>query len=199
MRRHLAIAAATAGLFLFACSASALAAPGYPPTTTTTPGAQIVANGSTITVPTSGTATIECPPGTFAGGATVQIFVNGALSGTTTANGDGSVTLGIVITDPHVSINGGPAVAVSGSSFALSLSGPGPSGGTANWAITVLIPAQFQTTAATSSTSSGSSLAVTGLDIAGMVAAAVVLIAAGTTLVIVTRRRTAGGSRASGS
>jgi hypothetical protein len=161
----------------------------YAPTTTTTTqpsGTQVVANGSTVSVSGSGIATIACAPGTFAAGTTVSIFVNGVFYGTTTANADGSVTLNIVITDPHVSVNGGAAVPISGSSFSLSTSGAANSGATATFAATVLIPTQFQTTAAVTQTPT---LAFTGLDVAGLVGGAVILLGAGTALVLFTRRR----------
>jgi hypothetical protein len=192
MRRLFAVGIISATLGVLGVAAPAMA--DYPPSTTTTtqaPGTQVVVSGSTISVnAATGTATVACPPSTFTAGTTVQVFINGVFYGSVLANADGSITLSIVITDPHISINGGPAMAVTGTSISVTSSGAsGTSTGTATFAVTVPIPPAFQTAASSSSTSSSGSLAFTGLDILGMTAGAILLLGAGTVLVVFTRRR----------
>jgi hypothetical protein len=151
---------------------------GYPGTTTTTTGSAIPQNISlTIAVGGSQTATL-CG---FAPGSSVSLGINGTSDGTTFADSNGCVTVTYVVTDPHISANGGPAVTAAFGSNVSTVSGESSSGLTLTDDVTVVIPA----TAAPA----GSGLAFTGADIAAMVFGGVLLIGLGGLLVMVARRR----------
>ena len=68
----------------------------------------------------------------FTTGSTVQIFVNGVFYGTTTTDASGSAVLNIVWSDPHVSINGGPLVAVNYGAVSIGVTGTSSTGGIKN-------------------------------------------------------------------
>jgi hypothetical protein len=152
---------------------------GYPGTTTTTTGSAIPQNISlTIAVGGSQTATL-CG---FAPGSSVSLGINGTSDGTTFADSNGCVTVTYVVTDPHISANGGPAVTAAFGSNVSTVSGESSSGLTLTDDVTVVIPASAVTPA-------GSGLAFTGADIAAMVIGALLLIGLGGLLVMVARRR----------
>ncbi len=203
----LAGAVAVVGSLAFATPA--LAAPGYPGTTTTTIAPPVgTPPGGTVTLGCGGSEVIAigdtesevltgCIPG-----ATYTITIDGDSAGVTvTADGSGTVTLVISVTDPHISVNGStpdPAVVGNNAVVLTPTSGTGPT-----VTDTVIIPAA--TTTAASGTSSGGSggtvatssgsLAFTGADIAATVVGGIALLAIGTLLVVFTRRR-AGHQRA---
>ena len=64
----------------------------------------------------------------FAGGTQVEIFVNGISAGTAPVASDGSVSLSVVWSDPHVSINGGPLIEVAWGPVSIGVSGTGTDG-----------------------------------------------------------------------
>ena len=202
----LAGAVAVVGSVAFA--SPAVAAPGYPGTTTTTvappvgtpPGVTITLGcGGSETIGVGATDTVEltgCTPG-----ATYTITIDGASTGlTVTDDGSGDATLVISVTDPHISVDGStpePAVVGNNAVVLTPTSGTGPT-------LTDIVVIPAATTTAASGTSSGGSggtvatsgsLAFTGADIAATVVGGIALLAIGTLLVVFTRRR-AGHQRA---
>jgi hypothetical protein len=181
---------------------------GYPPPVTPTCVASIASTtGSTQTV------ALGEP---FTPGSTVALTVNGAAYGTATAPADGSaLDLVIATTDPHLAINGGPAVAVNFGVNTVGASGPSPSGATQSCTVTVDIVNAGSSSAssggtgvtqANSGTGSGGSslgsagagstfksapigLAFTGADLALIVLAALLLLIVGAGLLGYGRRR----------
>jgi hypothetical protein len=192
MRRLMAFgAAAVVGAVLF-MGAPAYAATGYPPPTTTPGGAPTTL---AATCPVGSTCTISFAG--FAPGTPFQIFVNGQLAASGTVGPTGTITVTLTITDPHISVNGGPLIAVPFGTSTITAVGTGLSGGALTVASTVNItPAAGTSTGVAgttstggSSSSSGGSLAFTGAQIGMMVGGGLLLLVAGTGLVLVTRQR----------
>jgi hypothetical protein len=183
MRRLMAVgAAAVVGAILFMGAPALAATPGYPPTTTTVPPVSSL----TLTCPVGGSGTL-----TFTGflpGSTVTITILGATASTVTVGPNGAFTVTVTCSDPHISINGGPLIAVPFGSNTVTASGTGTNGQPFSELATVIIP-NTATTAAASSSSSSSGLAFTGADIGMMAGGGLLLLAAGTGLVLFTRRR----------
>jgi hypothetical protein len=190
MRRlFLLVAAAAVALTLSFSSGAAFAANPYPPPVTQTVTCGI---GNTCVIVFSG----------FAPGTTVAFFVNGISAGPGTdrvADANGQVTCVITVTDPHVSANGGPPIAVPFGNVIITAVGLAPGGGPITVPATVFIPGGSSTTPTTtvlsatgggsSSSGSGGSLAFTGADIAATVVGGAALIALGLGLLTFTRRR----------
>ena len=91
---------------LFALSGPA-GADGYPPPTT-----PITTSSTSVSVNVGGSTTVT-PTCTYAPGATITITFNGAPYSTATAPASGVFTETITVTDPHISLNGGPLVATA--------------------------------------------------------------------------------------
>jgi hypothetical protein len=189
MRRLMAFgAAAVVGAVLF-MGAPAYAATGYPPPTTTPGGAPTTL---AATCPVGSTCTISFAG--FAPGTAFQIFVNGQLAASGTVGPTGTITVTLTITDPHISVNGGPPIAVPFGTSTITAVGTGLDGSALTVASTVNITPRAGTAAAgTTSTggtsSSGGSLAFTGAQIGMMVGGGLLLLVAGTGLVLITRQR----------
>jgi hypothetical protein len=155
---------------------------GYPGTTVTandngTAVTTVItqAVGSTFTETACGFA-VTTPPGT------VTFTVDG---GTLTASSepvgdDGCVTFTGTVTDPHLSIDGGPAIEIAYGNSTITASGIGPNGNTVTATFTVPVAA-----AAAPSTP----LAFTGADIMAMVIGGLALVALGFLVVTFARRR----------
>lgn len=191
MRRlFLLVAAAAVALTLSFSSGAAFAATAYPPPVTQTVTCGI---GNTCVIVFSG----------FAPGTTVAFFVNGISAGPGTdriADANGQVTCTITVTDPHVSANGGPPIAVPFGNVIITAVGLAPGGAPITVPATVFIPGGSSTTPTTTvlsstggSSSSGSgssgSLAFTGADIAATVVGGLALMGLGLGLVTFTRKR----------
>ena len=162
---------------------------GYPPPA----GATLVTNGATVTCAIGQTCTYTM--GGFPPGASVTITVNGTPAATVTADANGFVTFTVSVSDPHISVNGGPLIAVPFGSNAFTLSGGG-----VTQSFTLVIPGSTTPTTAATSAASGTSsraLAFTGADIAATVVGGLAMLAVGVLLVFATRRRsrTANSSR----
>jgi hypothetical protein len=191
MRRLMAFgAAAVVGAVLFMGAPAYAATTGYPPPTTTpvAPPATL-----TITCPVGSTCTL-----TFTGflpGSPFQIIVAGQIAASGTVGPTGTITVTISVTDPHISVNGGPLIAVPYGANAVTAQGTGANGQPLSLVDTVIIPAPAASTTGTSGTtgtsssSSGGSLAFTGAQIGMMVGGGLLLLVAGTGLVLVTRQR----------
>lgn len=169
-------------------------AAGYPPPT----GSTVVTNGASVTCAVGQTCTYSM--GGFPPGASVTISVNGTPAAVVTADANGFVTFTVTVSDPHISINGGPAISVPAGANTISLSG-----GAVTQSFTLnVVSSTTPTTAATGaaggsggSSSTGSArstgaLAFTGADIAATVVGGLALLAVGTVLVVATRRRSSG-------
>jgi hypothetical protein len=191
----LLVAAAAVALTLSFSSGAAFAATAYPPPVTQTVTCGI---GQTCVITFSG----------FAPGTTVAFFVNGISAGPGTnrvADVNGQVTCTVTITDPHVSANGGPPIAVPFGNVIITAVGLAPGGAPITVPATLFIPGGSSTTPTTtvlssgtsgssgSSSSSGSgssgSLAFTGADIAATVVGGLALMGLGLGLVTFTRKR----------
>jgi hypothetical protein len=160
-----------------------------PTTTTTPPSVVVVTNGSTVTITVGGTTSVSL--GGFAPGSTMtSVTINGVVvTVSLAADASGNLIFAIVVTDPHISINGSaPIPAVVGNN-SITLTGTQPDGTTVTKTILVSIPTAGTTAAGTSSNGSSGTLAFTGADIAATVVGGLALLAAGTLLVIFTRRR----------
>jgi hypothetical protein len=152
---------------------------GYPGTTTTTTGSAVPQNITlTIGVGGSQTATL-CG---FAPLSSISLGINGTSDGTASADSNGCVTVTYIVTDPHISANGGPAVTAAFGSNVSTVSGESSSGLSLTDDVTIIIPASAVTPA-------GSGLAFTGADIAAMVVGGLLLIGLGGVLIMVARRR----------
>ncbi len=171
---------------LLALSGPAGAA-GYPPSTgnsTTCSFSVSVAVGSSVTV------TVTC---TFAAGSTITITLNGVAYSTATAPASGVFIETFTATDPHISMNGGPAVATSfGAVNTFVATGTNGAGGTNTATTLVTIPTSA--TAGTPIAATSQPFAFSGADIAGMAVGGLALIALGTVFVVFTRRRKSLGS-----
>jgi hypothetical protein len=185
-----AAAMSTAILLAAAPAAPSSAASGYPPPTvpnTSCSASEALAVGSSVTV------RVTC---LFAANATVTVTANGGAYNSGTADGSGVFTEVIVVSDPHVALNGGPAVATQvGGTTTFVATGPNPSGGTNTATTLVTVPAAAGTGASTASGSgsgagsASGSLAFTGADLAAAVIAGLSLLAMGTMIVLYARRR----------
>ncbi len=177
-------------LLAAAPAAPSAAASGYPPPTvpnTSCSASEALAVGSSVTI------RVTC---LFAANASVTVTANGGAYNTGTADGSGVFTEVIVVSDPHVALNGGAAVATAvGGTTTFVATGPNPSGGTNTATTLVTVPAAGGTGASTASASgSGSgagsgSLAFTGADLAAAVIGGLSLLAMGTLIVLYARRR----------
>lgn len=188
MRRAAVVASGfMIGIALSATSfATAGASTGYPP-----PPATIGSGATTATVGQTVTFT-ACG---FKPGSTVTVSSGG---GTMTANASGCVTVTVKVSDPHISVNGGPLVAVNYGPNTIVLTGVNPVGAPFTFTETITIastaPAAVTqpASAVPSSTTSSSGLAFTGADIAYTTIGGLLLIGAGTALgIVVSRRRRA--------
>jgi hypothetical protein len=96
------------------------------------------------------------------------------------------------VTDPHISLNGGPAVATAyGVVNTFVATGAKAGGGTCQATTLVTVPAPASLTAAPAASGP---LASTGAQIAAMAIGALVLIAGGFLILTMTRRRRASSS-----
>lgn len=193
MRRLFLLAASLiAAVGLSLSSAPAFAAGPYPP-----PPA-----GPTVTCAIG--VTVQMTFTGFRPGTGVSFFINGTQEGSGTAAADGTVTVTVTCSDPHIANNGGTPIAAVFGNNSNNAVGTGPAGQALTVAGTVIIPNSATTptttvlsgTSGTSGTgsssgssSSGSSLAFTGADIAATVIGGLALIAMGLGLVTFTRRR----------
>jgi hypothetical protein len=172
---------------------------GYPGTTTTTipastttttpPNVVIVTNGSTVTITVGGTTTVSLSG--FAPGSTItSVAINGVVvTISLVTDASGNLVFSIVVTDPHISINGSaPIPAVYGNN-SLTITGIQPDGTTVTKTLLISVPTPVAAAATTPSSSGSGTLAFTGADIAATVVGGLALLAAGTLLVIFTRRR----------
>ncbi len=212
MRRLMALgAAAVVGAVLFMGAPALAATPGYPPPTVGTPPPTTVLTATSVTCPVGSTCTI-----TFTGflpGSTVQIFLAGQLAATVTVPASGSFTVTVAVTDPHISINGGPLIAVPYGANSVTATGTAASGqpGSVSGTVTIPSPATNTGTGGTtgaagssgaagtsgrpgtsgtaSTTASTGGLAFTGAQIGMMVGGGLILLVAGTGLVLATRQR----------
>jgi len=188
MRRLMAIgAAAVVGAILFMGAPAFAATTGYPPPTTvpvTPPSLSAICPiGSTVTVTYSG----------FLPGSPFQIVIAGQLAASGTVGANGTITVSIACTDPHMSVNGGTLIAVPFGTSSVTAQGTGANSAPFSEVASVTIPSATSTAAVggstTGSSSSGGSLAFTGAEIGGMVAGGLILLGAGGALVLATRRR----------
>ena len=178
-----ALAVCSAVLLMAAPTAPSSAASGYPPPTvpnTSCSVSEAVAVGTTITVK------VTC---LFAANAIVTVTANGGAYNTGTADSSGVFTEVIGMSDPHVSLNGGPALATQvGGTTTFVATGPNPSGGTNTASTLVTVAAAAGTAGATGSGASGAStsgaLAFTGADLTAAVIAGLSLLAMGTAIVL---------------
>jgi hypothetical protein len=161
-----------AGLLLTAPSASA--ASGYPPpvvAATSCSVAQAVAVGNTFTF------NATC---TFAPGSTITVTLNGVFYETLTAPSSGVFTETIVVTDPHISLNGGPAEAAAyGATETFVATGTNASGASNTSTAIITIP----------SAASSSGLAFTGADLAATMIGGATLLLMGIAATTYARRR----------
>jgi len=190
MRRLMAFgAAAVVGAVLF-MGAPAYAAPaGYPPPTTTPVNPPV---SLTVTCPVGATCTVSFSG--FLPGTPFQIIIAGSIAASGTVGPDGSITVTITVSDPHISVNGGPLIAVPYGTSSVTAQGTGANGQSFSQVASVTIPAPAASTTGaggTTSSSSGGSLAFTGAQIGAMVGGGLLLLVAGTGLVLVTRQRRA--------
>ena len=186
--RHLskmAIAVSSLTIGLFALSGAAGAAtPGYPPPPNLNTNCSFSA---AVNLNTTVTVTVTCK---FAPGAAISVSLNGAAYLKTTAPASGILVETFTATDPHISMNGGPAVATNaGATNTFVATGANPGGGTNTATTLVTIPATGAAAAA-ASTPAAAGLAFTGADIMAMVIGALALLALGFLILTLTRRRT---------
>jgi hypothetical protein len=66
----------------------------------------------------------------FARGTGVTVAVDGTTAAATKAEANGCTTFGVVVSDPHLTVNGGPAVAVDRGANDIVSTGTSSSGGT---------------------------------------------------------------------
>jgi hypothetical protein len=66
----------------------------------------------------------------FAHGTAVAVAVNGTTAAAMRAEANGCATFGVVVSDPHLTVNGGPAVAIDQGSNHIVSTGTSSSGGT---------------------------------------------------------------------
>jgi hypothetical protein len=66
----------------------------------------------------------------FAHGTAVTVSVDGTTAAATNAESTGCTTFGVVVSDPHLTVNGGPAVAVDRGANDIVSTGMSSSGGT---------------------------------------------------------------------
>ena len=169
---------------LFALSGPA-GATGYPPSTgnnTTCSFSVAVTLNTTITV------TVTC---VFAPGSTITITLNGAPYQTATAPASGIFIEVFTATDPHISMNGGPAVSTSyGAVNTVVATGTNPTGGTNVGTTLVTIPAPAaQAATPVAAGAIGPARARLELRSPREVVGGLVLIALGFLAVILARRR----------
>jgi hypothetical protein len=178
----IALAAMSASLFIVSGEASAA---GYPPPPANTSCSVSV----TVDIGHSITVVVTC---TFAPGHTITITLNGAPYATATAPSSGVFTEVFTGTDPHISMNGGPAVATSlGAVNTFVATGDNPAGGTNTATTLVTIPAG---PASAPSSATAQPFALTGADILAMGIGGLALIALGFVFVVAARRRKAAAS-----
>ena len=132
----------------------------------TTPAAASVGVGSAAGYAVAG----------FEAGITVQVFVNDTFYGTATTDASGAAILNIVWSDPHVSINGGPLVAVDYGQVSIGVSGTSSTGGA-------------KTVSGTFSLGAAPTLAATGFESIAALAIGSVLLVIGSGLVVGIRTR----------
>jgi hypothetical protein len=170
-----AVAILSGSAFLMMASGAPAGAT-YPPTLIPTS----CSNSQTVSVGGSATVTDSC---TFAPGTTITITLNGAAYSTATAPASGVFTETFTATDPHIAMNGGPAVETAfGATNTFVATGTNASGASNVATTLVTIPAAASTT-------SSSSLAFTGTDLAATVVGGAALLAMGFALVMFARRR----------
>jgi hypothetical protein len=104
-------------------SVAAGAVGGYPPPVP--PNTQCSAD-SPVTVGSSAIVDLSSP---FEAGSSVALELNGAPYGTLTAPGSGLIDLTLVVTDPHLAINGLGATAIPFGTETIVATGPNPDGG----------------------------------------------------------------------
>jgi hypothetical protein len=180
MRKFQQLAAIVGVLVIgsFGLQSAAGAAAGYPGTATTV-------NLGTLPVGQSFSATL-CG---YASGAIVSVEINGQTESSATADSSGCVTLSGVVSDPHVSVDGGTPIAVTtGATDVITGAGVNSAGQTITGTATLIVAAAA--TPASSTTGTGSSgLAFTGADIMAMVVGGLGLIALGFLTLTFSRRR----------
>jgi hypothetical protein len=170
-----AVALLSGSVFL-AIASGAPAGATYPPPTIPTS----CSNSQSVSVGASATVTASC---TFAPGSTITITLNGAAYSTATAPASGVFTETFTATDPHIALNGGPAVETAfGATNTFVASGVNADGASNVSTTLVTIPA-------TGTTTSSSPLAFTGADLAAVVVGGALLLAMGFALVMFARRR----------
>jgi hypothetical protein len=116
------------------------------------------------------------------GGTSVVFSVNGLPGGSAIVLPDGTVVFTITVLDPHISVNGGPAIPASYGSNNVVLTGTLANGLPYSNSQTVIIPN-------TGLAKNAGGLAFTGTEIAAMTIGGLALVAAGGSLVLVARRR----------
>jgi hypothetical protein len=169
-----AVALLSGSVFLM-ISSGAPAGATYPPPTIPT---NCSSSGS-VAVGSSTTITASCA---FKPGSTISITLNGAAYSTATAPASGLFTETFSATDPHIALNGGPAVATGfGETNTFVASGVNADGASNVATTLVTIPA--------AGTTPSSSLAFTGADLAATVVGGLALLAMGFALVMFARRR----------
>ena len=172
--------------------AGAAGTAGYPPPVTTNSTCSL---NSVVQVGSTGSETLTT---TFAPGTAVDVSLNGAHYSTVTApSPSGIETLNVVVTDPHISINGGPVVPANDTDTIVA-AGANSTGGTNTCTVLLTLdPGTTSNATFSPSTSSqaalaakaGQPLAFTGADILAAVVGGLALLAVGFLLVIFTRSR----------
>jgi hypothetical protein len=179
---RMAVAMGALLISVFAPSGPAGAA-GYPPPTVP------VTNSTSISV-SLGSSTTVTPGCHFAPGTPITITFNGAPYATVTAPTPGPYTETFAITDPHISLNGGPLVATAfGVVNTFVASGFDISGNSCQSTTLVTVPAPAAAPVATAQP-----FAFSGADIAAMTIGGLALIALGFVFVVFSRRRRASAS-----
>jgi hypothetical protein len=152
----------------------------YPPpvvSATSCSVTQSVSVGSTFT------SNATC---TFAPGSAITVTLNGAFYETLTAPATGILTFVIVVTDPHISMNGGPTDAASfGASETFIATGTNAAGATNSATAVIVIPAAV----------AGTGLAFTGADLAATFIGGAALLLMGALVTLYARRRASQGTR----
>jgi hypothetical protein len=152
---------------------------GYPPATgsvTSCSAGAVVAVGSTYTL----TSTCQFEPGSL-----ITVTLNGSSYDTLTAPASGFLIEIIAVTDPHISLNGGPrdlASYVGNETFVAT--GTNPAGATNTVTTVITIPSA----SAPAATGTGT-LAFTGADLVATVVGGLAFLIMGMLLTVFARRR----------
>jgi hypothetical protein len=179
VRLGLVFGALGASIALMATPSPVAAASGYPPppiVNTDCSFSQVIDVGSSFTLQ------VSC---TFAADSSIVVTLNGSVYATFKTV-SGILTETFKVTDPHISMNGGPSVATNfGAVNSFVAAGTNPSGGT-NVATTLI---SIPTAAAATPTATTGPLAFTGADLAATIIGGLALLVMGGLLTVYARRR----------